>query len=171
MESHLLLKWTKYLWNGFHNQTTGLKLLSWSLYIRKWSKWERWDKMPLDTQVQIVLIWLLTQNGGITGRKTSKLHMPHNTNRTFIVTYGNPVSSFSMYMWMGTFSFVAYTTIWLMKTSALSGEEVALMWKIILMTVKQHTQSNTLTSNVQLCNIQLNISSFTVNIIHSLVLC
>ena len=28
--SHLLLEWTKHLWNGFHSQTTGLKLLLWS---------------------------------------------------------------------------------------------------------------------------------------------
>ena len=28
--SHLLLKWTKHLWNGFHSQTTWLKSLLWS---------------------------------------------------------------------------------------------------------------------------------------------
>ena len=35
-----------------------------------------------------------------------------------------------MYMYKGVFSRIVYTTIWLMNTSALSGEEVALIWKI-----------------------------------------
>ena len=62
--------------------------------------------------------------------KKSKLHMPHNTSNTFNATYGNPVTSFAMYMCKGTFSRTVYTTIRLMNTRALSGEEVALMWKI-----------------------------------------
>ena len=45
------------------------------------------------------------------GTKKSKLQMPHSTSNTFNATYGNPVTSFSMYMCKGTFSRIVYTTI------------------------------------------------------------
>ena len=35
-KSHHFQKWTKYLWIGFHIQTTGLKFLSWNLGIHEW---------------------------------------------------------------------------------------------------------------------------------------
>ena len=62
--------------------------------------------LQLEGNALMALILLLTQNGGITERKKSKLHMPHNTSNTFNATYGNPVTLFSMYMCKGTFSLV-----------------------------------------------------------------
>ena len=50
-------------------------------------------------------------NGGITERKKSKLHIPHNTKSTCTTTYGKPVTSFSMYMCKDTFKRIVYTTI------------------------------------------------------------
>ena len=83
--------------------------------------------MPLDTQCKDIKTFtlLFTQNGVITERKTSKLQMPHNTSITFSVTYENPVT-INVHMEGG----IVYTTTWLMNTRALSGEEVAPMWKI-----------------------------------------
>ena len=44
-------------------------------------------------------------------------------------------------------------------------EEAIYFHDVILTTIKQHTQSNTLTSNIQLCNIQnYNYNSFTDNV-------
>ena len=57
-----------------------------------------------------------------------ELSVPH-TCSTCSVMYGNPVTSFSMYMSKGTFSRTVYTITRLTNTKALSGEEVALMWK------------------------------------------
>ena len=51
-------------------------------------------------------------------------------------------------------------------------EEAVYFHDVIRMTIKQHTQSNTLTSNVSTLQYpKVNIASFTVNVIHSLVLC
>ena len=41
---------------------------------------------------------LLTQNGGTTERKKSKLHIPHSTSNTCSTTCINPVTLFSIYI-------------------------------------------------------------------------
>ena len=82
------------------------------------------------TQIMVYFDYSMATKWWNNRTKKSKLHIPHSTNNSFTATYGNPVSMFSMYIFKGTFSRIVYTTIWLMNTRALSGEEVTLMWKI-----------------------------------------
>ena len=53
---------------------------------------------------------LLTQNGGITKRKNSKLHIPHSTSNTCSATYEN---LFAKDVCKCTFNRIVYTTIYL----------------------------------------------------------